>query len=800
MQFYAKLNLYFQKAYLKSIRLIFSLFLITLIIYQLSSYQSLKIALVIFNLFLMNEIFFRYKISKVTPEITANKNNGKNIHESFTLPALSLLLNQSSTSITKKLFKYPHIRLFMQKANILEKDIAVNPVDVKTLASSAFEVAKTFHGKFVTTLDLFIAYLLLTEADNKLLFAKQLKSEDLNNLIYWIRQKYPQEEKPPKKRLQFTGGGIGEALISGWTPETKKYTVNFTYQALKNKASITGREKEFKGLLEGLIKAENNNVLLVGNIGAGKENLVKAFAYHSFEGNLGAFLNYHRVLELMLGSFTAGASNRNELELRLQTIISEISHAVDVVLYIPEFQNIMGASAYSLDISGAILPYLQSGNMPVIATISTGNYKTYVERNPIKEAFSVIELSEPEKNMAIQMVMEKTEEIESKNNCIISYRAIASAVELADRFLQDSVLPGSAITLLENAANKVSLSNTSLFEHTRRKIVLEEHLVKHIEETVHVTIAMPDKKEIDLLLHLEDRLHERIIDQQEAVNAIAEAMRRSRSGMSISQKPISFLFLGPTGVGKTETTKALADFYYRGEKNMIRLDMSEYTDEIGVRRLLGAPPGQGDERGELTDKIHAAPASLVLLDEFEKAHPKIHNLFLQVLDDGRLTDNKGVTVSFRNALIIATSNAGSEFIREEVGKGTAVDKKFQSRLLDYLQTNKIFKPELLNRFDGIIVFKPLGQTEMKQVVRLLLKKISQDLEKQDIKITFDDAVIEKITEEGFDPEFGARPLNRYIQDNIEDLIAKSKLTGEITRGKNINVVIDGTTNIQLVIT
>lgn len=801
MEYYARLNLYFHKAYIKSIRLIIFSLLIVLILYQFSKGESIRVTLFFLNLFLINEIFFSYKISRVRPRINVENNDGGNPLESFTLPAISLFLEKrNSEGIIDKLIKSSSIRYFLQKANISEKEIVMKSIDKKILASSSLDVARTFRGKFVTRVDIFVAYLLMTEEENKLLFAKQLKIEDLNNFLFWFRREFfGKEEMPPKKRWHFTGGGLGESLITGWTPETKKYALDFTYEALKNETMITGREEEFKALLEGLIRAENNNVLLVGNMGSGKENLVRAFANHSFEGDLGDSLNFRRVLELMLGSFTAGASNRSELETRLQTVIAEISHAVDLILYIPEFQNIMGASAYNLDISGALMPYLQSGSMPVIATISKGNYKTYVERNPIKEVFTVVELKDPDKNTVIQMVLNKIHEIEEKNKVIVSYRAIYSAVELADRFFQDQALPGNAIALLQSVANKVAISNQPYFEHTRAKIVLEGNVVKHVEDTVHVAISMPDKSEINVLLHLEDKLHERIIGQNDAINAIAEAMRRVRSGMSSTEKPVSFLFLGPTGVGKTETTKALSDLYFGGERNMIRLDMSEYTDEIGIRRLLGAPPGEGSERGELTDKIHDAPASLVLLDEFEKAHPKILDLFLQVLDDGRLTDNKGVTVSFGNALIVATSNAGSEFIREEVEKGTQLNKDFQARLLDTLQTNKIFKPELLNRFDGVITFKPLGDAEVGQVVNLLLQKIIRDLDKQDIKISFDKAVIEKISKEGFDREFGARPLRRYIQDNIEDILAKKKLSSEIVRGKSVSVVLDGANNIQLLI-
>ncbi|HZE87691.1 MAG TPA: AAA family ATPase, partial [Methylomirabilota bacterium] len=406
----------------------------------------------------------------------------------------------------------------------------------------------------------------------------------------------------------------------------------------------------------------------------------------------------------------------------------------------------------------------------------------------------------PEKQLAIQMVMGEAKAVESKYPVILSYRSIVSAVELADRFLQDAALPGNAISLLEAVANSVALaSDIPYFERTKRKIVLDTHVIRKVEDTAHVTIAMPQGTEKELLLHLEDKLHERVIDQNDAITAIAEAMRRVRSGMQTGERPVSFLFLGPTGVGKTETAKALAALYYGGEQNMIRLDMSEYTDESGLRRLLGAPPGAGDERGELTDKVHDHPAAIILLDEFEKAHPQIHNLFLQVLDDGRLTDNKGVTVSFRNSIIIATSNAGSEFIREQIEKGTVIDKTFQHNLLDYLETQALFKPELLNRFDDVITFKPLGIEAVSLVIKLLLKQLAKTLSDQDITLVTDDTMIAKIAKEGFDKDFGARPLRRYIQDHMEDLIAQKKLTNELTRGQKVVFSVDEKDNLQLTV-
>ncbi len=798
---YTKIYFLYRTALARSIRLIVFSLLFYLILNQFVQDGSVKLPLFLFNLFVMFEVFFHFKIGRVLPTITVSKNDGKNLLQSFTQAAVyPFVVGKTPERTIKKLIKNPQVELFMYKANISRKDLSIIKIDKDLLTRSAFDAAKTFRGKYVTTIDVFVAYLLLIEKDEKLLFAKQLKSEDLYNISYWIRSEYPEEENPKKLRVRVAGGGIGEQLVSGWTYETKNYTSDFSHTALRTTPLIRGRENEFKQMLEGLVKIENNNVLLVGDIGAGKENLVRALSYYSFEGELGSYLNYRRILELMIGALTAGASDRGELEERLQAIIAEVSHAEDILLYIPEFQNVLGGSSYGLDLSGALLPFLKTGNLPIIATLSTGAYKQYMERNPLREAFAIVELKEPDKNTAVQMVLGESTQVEKRYKVILSYLSVLSAVDLSEKFFQDQVLPGSAVSLLETVANKVNNNKAiTRFENTHRKIVLEEHVVKEVESKTNVAIGLPSEDEINLLLHLEDRLHEKVIEQDEAITAIAESLRRVRSGVKTSEKPISFLFLGPTGVGKTETAKALSEFYFKGVKNMIRLDMSEYTDEDGVRRLLGSPPGAGDERGELTDKIHDSPSSLVLLDEFEKANTKIHNLFLQVFDDGRLTDNKGQTVSFGNAIIIATSNAGSEFVREEVNKGTKIDKKFHERLLEFLQSNNIFKPELLNRFDGVITFKPLTDKNVVQVVKLLLASLTKNMEEQDIKLVFDDAVIEKISKEGFDAEFGARPLKRYIQDNIEDMIAEKKLKNELKRGNTAKFAIDGTGALQLTV-
>jgi ATP-dependent Clp protease ATP-binding subunit ClpC len=801
MEMYVSFYRWYNSVLLQALRFLIFTLLVVAVIYQLQQQNPSLFVVFPFSLFLMVEIFFRYKVCRVLPPLSVSKNTDATPFESFTLPALYEFTASAKTSeIIKQLLLLPQMMLLLQKANFAKTEVKLIDISKDILAKNAFSHAKEHGGTFVTPLDIVMAYFLLTESETKLFFTKHLKPEDSKVLAFWLRNEFAKDEQPIKTRVRFDGNGIGETLVSGWTYETKKYTENFTNSSLFEEPLILGREKEFRTMLEGLVKLANNSVLLVGDMGSGKENLVRALAYQSFEGHLGASLDHRRVYLLLAGPLTAGVTSRSDLEVRLQNIIAEISHANDVILYIPDFQNIVGGTSYNLDLSGALLPYLKSGGLPVVATMTVGNYKTYMDKNPLKEAFSIVQLSKPDTLTAREMALGEVKKLERKYRVIFSYLSIKSAIDLADRFLQDAALPGSAVSLLETVANTAALSaDVPYFENTKKKMITDVQVIKQVELSTNIAIGTPSSDESNLLLHLEDKLHERVINQNEAITAISEAMRRVRTGMHKAERPVSFLFLGPTGVGKTETAKALAEIYYGGEKRMIRLDMSEYTDETGLRRLLGAPPGEGDERGELTDKIHDNPSSIVLLDEFEKAHTQIHNLFLQVLDDGRLTDNKGVTVSFRNCIIIATSNAGSEYIREEVAKGTVIDKQFQHNLLNYLQTKAIFKPELLNRFDDVVTFKPLGEQEVTQVIKLMLQSLSNTLAEQDIKLVVDDAVIVKIAKEGFDRDFGARPLRRYIQDNIEDLIAQKKLKNEVTRGKTAAFSIDAGGHLQLII-
>jgi ATP-dependent Clp protease ATP-binding subunit ClpC len=670
---------------------------------------------------------------------------------------------RSTVGIAKELLSRRDVLFLLKKAEIAKSEIQL--IDL-----SREEVLKNAGGD--SPLDIFKSYLLLTEDKTKLLFGKQLKVPDLENITQWAKSVFPQSTKP--FRVGFWGEGIGESWVSGWTLETAKYMVDITSDAINKKPMVLGRDAEYKEVIEALTKKKS--CLLVGEPGSGRESLVKTLAYESFVGHLKGNLYHQRFFHLLTDTLLAGAQNQGQLEERLENIIAEISHSGNIIIFIPNFENILGSSSFNIDLSGALIPYLDKGIIRIIGNITPTSYKRFVEsKHTLNSIFEIIKFEEPDKNILLEMLLKKSPEIEKNNKVEISYRAVVAACNFANKYLQDRVVPGAAVTLLEDVANEVFLKG--------KNIVEEQDIIDKIEEKTKIAVGKPKEKEKELLLHLEGELHKRIIGQNEAIFEVSESLRRLRAGLGSSKKPISFLFLGPTGVGKTETAKALSDIYYGGENKMIRFDMSEYSTPESVNRFLGGTP---DSKG-ITDKVCENPYSLVLLDEFEKASPKIFDLFLQVLDDGRLTDNAGKTVSFVDNIIIATSNAASEYIREEVTGGKAVGKDFQRNLLENLQQKGIFRPEFLNRFDAVVVFRPLTKEEMISVVRLMLNSLCKKLLEKDITASFDQNAIEKITQDGFDQEFGARPLQRFIQDNVEDLLAQKMLKEEIKRGDKVLV-------------
>lgn len=793
MQTFARVYHFYRTIPLRFLRFILLIILIGGVGFELYQGMLPKLSLFFLNIFLMIEVFVRYKLGRILPTRKLWDTTDQTAVDALTWPAFCAYSNTISTEdFMGELLTMKPVQFILVKAAISPKEMRILPLAKDAIVTYAHRLATELSGRQITTMDIIVSYLLLSEDQTKLLFSKELKTEQLLHILYWARMEYPHEEQPVWHTMEVSGDGLGELLVYGWTPETKNYTTDVTSRALRETPSYLGRQDTYKQVVEGLLKGENNNVLLVGDAGVGKESLLTRLIHDSFLGKLPSPLNHKRVFELMLGSLIAGVSDKGELTARVELIIAEISHAGNVILYIPDFEHVMGSASFDLNLAGAFLPYLKGGHMPIIATITNGNFKAYVQENPIYEVFTVVKLEPPDRDIAIKMLLQKVVSIESRYSVSISYKAVLVAMEYAHVYMQDRVLPGSAVTLLIDTANTVSLAKQGVLRVGKRKLVTAEHIKKVVEEKTHVAVGVPDKEESQKLLHLEELLHKRVIGQNEAISVISEALRRVRSGIKTGTRPISFLFLGPTGVGKTETAKALAQQYFGGEEKIIRLDMSEYTDDTGVKRLLGALPGEGQERGELTDKIHDHPFSLVLLDEFEKANTRILDLFLQVFEDGRLTDNKGRTVSFSNAIVIATSNAGSEFIREEVKSGSAKQTDFHRRLLEILQTQHVFKPELLNRFDAVVTFKPLGENEVRSVVKLMLSTLETKLLEQDITLVVPDEVVTEISQKGFDEQFGARPLRRYIQDTLEDEIAKKKLANEIRRGNTVTVTVDPT--------
>lgn len=777
------------------------LFGLVLTIILLTTNGSQNLPLFIFSLlgtFLMFEAFYRFKVLRTKPVLKGSEISEKtNLADLVSLDlakALLLHTNWSTTSaLVKVLYTNRKVKFVFNKAGIstadLKQTLEINEtVDIASLLQEALAFAEKDNVYHIDNLSLLAAIFANSKALEKLLFDQELKFADLVNIIHWGRIFYHEREGSiPFWERPTTSLGIGMASVwsGGWTLETEKFTKDISSEIInKEEHYLVGRGKEISEVENILSRSERRNVILLGEPGLGKSTIVYSLAAKSVRGELPDSLRFKRFLELDVTSVIASA-NENEIEQRVKNILVEISHAGDVVLFIPVIENLSGALENGkLDISGLLVNSLQDIDLQIIGTSTRAAFHQFIESKPaFANDFEVIDVAEPSSEEAIQILEEVAIKIEQKNNCIVTYSAIKTAVELSERYLVDRVLPGKAIDILDEASSAKSLNGGGL--------LTKNDIEKVISDKTNIPSGIAKGEEKDKLLRLSKILHQRIVGQDEAIDSISLAIQRSRTLKKESTRPNGvFLFLGPTGVGKTETAKALAEVYYGSEERIIRFDMSEFNQETAVFRLIGSPPGSSEykEGGQLTEAVRVNPFSLILLDELEKSHPKVLELFLAIFDEGRITDSSGRLISFTNTIIIGTSNAGAEFIRENIQKNTPLDT-LNKTLTEKLLQEGIFKPEFLNRFDSVVVYKPLNQVEVEKIVSLMIVKLIKRLQKQDLEISVFPEVVSFLAQKGYDPQFGARPLQRVIQDQLEGLISKAMLEEKLKRGSKANVIL-----------
>lgn len=565
---------------------------------------------------------------------------------------------------------------------------------------------------------------------------------------------------------------------------------------------VAERETEIERTIHILLRRIKNNPVVIGNAGVGKTAIIEGLAQRIVDGKVPRELIGKRIIQIDIASLVAGASHRGEFEQRLKNIIKEVSlSAGKIIIFIDEIHTLIGAGQTegSLDASNIIKPYIARGQFQIIGSSTISEYRRYIEKDKAFERrFQTILVEEPNLESAVKMINILKPKYENFHHVTLSDEAITQAVKLSQRYIGDRYLPDKAIDVLDEASSDVKLAVE--FQTRTSAEVNRQDIEAVISKWTNIPITKLNEDESNKLLNLEDLIHKRLINQELAVKAIAESVRRGRIGLtSVNRPTASFMFLGPTGVGKTELAKTLAEILFSNEEAMIRLDMSEYMEKHEVAKLIGAPPGYVgyEEGGQLTEAVRIKPYSVVLFDEVEKAHPDIFNILLQVLEDGRLTDNKGNTISFKNTIIIATSNIGSSIIQQELKNKTTVTIEELKHLKSLVEgeLTKFFKPELLNRFDDAIIFDPLAQKHMLEIAKLQISKTSKLLIEQQIALRVETKALEQLAKEGYDPMYGARPLRRLIQSSIENPIATMLIQKQYIAGDTIVVDYDSTENV-----
>lgn len=732
------------------------------------------------------------------------------MEDAYSLAARLRQDNISPIHLFRALLKNKQIQLLLVRLDIkggaliekLDRHLIVNdpkvysgrtvllPETAKALESTVFS-AVSRQASSLDCFDLVLACIASQDVLEEILYDLEISDEKLQNAIEWFRVNDRMREsfrQYSRASLLKPSSGMNRAYTAIATPTLDHFSRDLTLAAKYGRLDFcVGRQEELSSILEAF-SSGHYGVLLVGQPGVGKRTIVSGVARLMVEERVPDQLKDRRLVEIDVPSIVGGA-NASQAQERLLACIGEASRSGNIILYISNIENMVGVSAgsqESLDLSEVLSEALQNGNVFCVATATSENYARYIENKALGQIMTTVGVDEPGKNEAIRILESQAGRLENRYGIYFVYGALEKAVDLSDRYMHDKSLPEKAIFLLEKAASLAAKDKAG-----RGGACSSEYVAKAVEEMTGIPAGKVSESEGQKLLQLEERLSRRMVGQKEAVKAVANSLRRARVALKDSKRPIaSFLFLGPTGVGKTELAKTVSDLYFGSEDYMIRVDMSEYQYADSVKKMIGDEQGT---LGYLTEAVRKKPFALVLLDEIEKAHPDILNLFLQILDDGRLTDGQGRTISFSESIIIATSNIGAVMIQDRIKAKTSVEE-IKRELVDE-QLNKFMRPELINRFDGIIVFTPLSQDEVFQIGVLMLKKIKKNLEQKGIGFKADKQGTAVLARAGYDPKFGARPLRRLLQERVEDIIAAKMLAGEIRRRDT--VLIDNRGEIQV---
>ncbi len=661
------------------------------------------------------------------------------------------------------------INRFLLPIQIVEQNLSDQSNDMPAIWDKAKELSMKHSTPGIEVGDV-VAGLLLTSQQLQTIFTKsKLSKDDIEVVLAWLMRIVDGLHSP---RPYF--GGVGRDWTTGFTPHLSEFGKN-----LSNTAGNSGDHFDWLQTTPGVVAIKNalsqgaSGVALIGPAGIGKSSYIAALSNELAQEDEDRNLRHQQIVSLSPSMILSRAKESGEIEHTLMTIMSEASHAGHIILFFDDAQLFFHEGLGSFDITQILLPVLEDSNLQLIFAMTPNDFQSLkANQSAFAAKLTPVVLAEPDEQSVMRVLEDTALGMEYKKGILITYDALRETYRLSGRYEQEMSFPGKAIQLLEEA-----------LPYANNGVVTAESIQQAIEQTRGVKTGSAAPVEADELLNLEDEIHERMINQSQAVSVVAGALRRTRAGVANPKRPIgSFLFLGPTGVGKTELAKSIAATYFKNESNIIRIDMSEYQQAEDVKRLLAG----SSDNSSLIMSVRERPFSVVLLDEIEKAHPNVLNLLLQLLDEGQLTDVDGRAASFKDCIIIVTSNAGSQEIREHISKGEEL-QTFQGAFIDQLISSNQFKPELLNRFDEIVLFRPLNENELAQVVGLMMQEINKTLSNQKIIIKLTDDAIAKIVVAGYDARLGARPMRRVLEHAVEDPVANQILSGQIKPGDQVTM-------------